>query len=395
MTIGSSLPRAPSVHSVSVSLPASDTSRLSDIDWRWALPRIALVFLVTRLLILTVAVSVEATQPDLVPPAYLLSDDRPILTTLTAWDGAWYRSIAEDGYHAEIERWPDYAFYPLYPAALRLVSFATFGDTGIAAIVLSNAAFALALVVLYALSVRYLTRERAMFSLWLLALAPGAIAFTLAYTESLFLLLAVAAFLAAERRRPWLAGLFVALATLTRPTGILLLLPLMVLDMQRDGWRPTKAWIPLVLAPLALLGWYGFLWWLTDDPMASFHAQDYWNISPEQGAAAAAATNAGSLPVMPVILGYYVLLGLYAFSLVYLRPERFPAAYRVLVLVVIGSLFLAGRLDSAVRYLAIAWPAYWGFATRESRLGRMAILALFATLQVVLLWYVFTWNVLP
>ncbi len=328
-----------------MSLPASASSRLGDIDWRWALPRIALVFLVTRLLILGVAVSVEATQPDLVPPAYLLSDDRPILSTLTAWDGAWYRSIAEDGYHAEVVRWPDYAFYPLYPAALRVVSFATLGDTGIAAIVLSNAAFVLALVALYALSVRYLTRERAMFSLWLLALAPGAIAFTLAYTESLFLLLAVAAFLAAENRRPWVVGILVALATLTRPTGILLLVPLAVLYAQRDGWRPTRAWAPLVLAPVAMLLWYAYLWWLTGDPMAAFHAQSYWDVPPDPSAGAAATSDHGSLPLGPVTVGYFVLIGLYTLTLVYVGPERFPVAYRLMVVVVIGSLFLVGRLD--------------------------------------------------
>ena len=221
------------------------------------------------------------------------------------------------------------------------------------------------------------------------------IAFTLAYTESLFLLLAVAAFLAAETRRPWLAGLFITLATLTRPTGILLLLPLVVLYMQRDGWRPTRAWVPLVLAPLAMLGWYGYLWWLTGDPMASFHAQAYWVCRRIREPLLQRRPTPAACPLMPVILGYYVLLGLYAFSLVYLRPNASPSAYRVVVIVAIGSLFLAGRLDSAVRYLAIAWPAYWGIATRDSRVGRMAILALFALLQVILLWYIFTWNVLP
>ena len=38
------------------------------IDWRWALPRIALVFLVSRLLVLSVAVAVESTQA---PPNWL------------------------------------------------------------------------------------------------------------------------------------------------------------------------------------------------------------------------------------------------------------------------------------------------------------------------------------
>ena len=390
MRISQDMPAAPGAGQSVVSGP---TDR-RDIDWRWALPRIALVFIATRLLLLAVALAAQIAYPDLQAPAHLVSDDRPILRSLTAWDGVWYRSIAETGYHAEIVRWPDYAFSPLYPVAIRGTTV-LLPDSGIAALLISNVAFALALVALYVLSVRYLPRERAMFSLWLLGLAPGAIAFGLAYTESLFLLLAVSAFLAAEYRRHWAVGVLVLLATLTRPTGILLALPLLVLYAQRDGWRPTRAWLPLALAPIALAAWWAYLWWLTGDPMASLHAQSYWDIPPDPSAVAAAERDAGSLPLAPVILMYYAMIGLYTFSLVFVRPNRFPTAYRVLLVVAIGSLFLAGRLDSAVRYLAVAWPAYWGFATRESVLGRALVLGTFAVLQVVLLWYLFTWNALP
>ena len=229
MTFGPSSSVESALHSDDVSLPATAPPRLSDIDWRWALPRILLVFVVTRLLVFGVMVTADATYPDLVPPAHLVSDERPLLTKLTAYDGVWYRGIAEDGYHAEIERWPDYAFYPLYPVTIRAASWLVSGDTALAALLVSNLAFAVALVAFYALSVRYLAPDRAMLSLWLLGLAPGAMAFSLAYTESLFLLLAVASFLAAELRRYWLAGILVALATLARPTGILLILPLGVL----------------------------------------------------------------------------------------------------------------------------------------------------------------------
>ena len=117
---------------------------------------------------------------------------------------------------------------------------------------MANVAFAVALVVLYALSVRHLPPDRAIWSLWFLALAPGAVAFGMAYPESLFLLFAAAAFLAAESRHYWLAGLALAAATLTRAPGILLLLPLVLVYIDRDGPRPTRAWLPLALAPIAL-----------------------------------------------------------------------------------------------------------------------------------------------
>ena len=80
-----------------------------------------------------------------------------------------------------------------------------------------------------------------MLSLSFLALAPGAAAFSLSYSDALFLLLAVGAFLAAETRHPWVAGIPLALTTLTRAPGLLLALPFLVLCIQRDGLRPTKA----------------------------------------------------------------------------------------------------------------------------------------------------------
>ena len=396
MTFGPSPSVERALHSGDVSLPATMTPRLSDIDWRWALPRILLVFLVTRLMVVVVIAVTDVTYPELAPPEHLVSDDRPLVSTLTAYDGVWYRGIAEDGYHAEIERYPDYAFYPLYPLAIRAASLLTLGDSSLATLLVSNLAFLVALFALYALSVRYLAPDRAMLGLWLLGLAPGAVAFTLAYTESLFLLLAVAAFLAAELRRHWLAGILVALATLARPTGILLVLPLALLYLQRSDWRPTRALFPLVVAPLAWLVWFVYVWWMTGDPMATFDAQSYW----DPAAYAASRDEVGSadprfLPQGPAVLLYLLVILFYFFSLVWVQPDRFPHAYRLVVVVFIGSLLLAGRADSAVRDLAVAWPTYWGVAIRESALGRAAVLALFTASQVFLLWYIATWNWLP
>ena len=238
-----SMPALTALHSGDVSLPATAPPRRSDIDWRWALPRILLVFIVTRLLVLAVVVAVETTQP--MPPEGVRVDDRPIIGSLTAWDATYYVGIAEEGYHAQVDDFPDYAFYPGYPIVVRATMLFTAGDAGVAAIIAGNLAFFLAMVVLYALSVRQLEPARAMLGLWFLSLAPGAIAFTLSYSDSLLLLLAACAFLAMETRHGWLAGIALALATLTRVPGILLGLPLLMLIIERDGYRPSRAWLPL------------------------------------------------------------------------------------------------------------------------------------------------------
>jgi len=381
-----------------VSLPGDSPMRLSSIDWRWALPRIAAVFLVTRLLVLVVAFAVEVSQP--APASLVRVEERPVLSSLTLWDGEYYLGIAEDGYHTDPSYGPDYAFYPGYPATIRAASALTLGDIGMASVVASNAAFCLALLVLYVLSVRHLSRERAILSLWYLALAPGAIAFALSYSDSLFLLLAVSAFLAAETRHPWLAGVGLALATLTRAPGILLALPLLVLLAQEDGWRPTRTWLPLLVAPIALACWFTWLWWLTGDPMAAVSAQSYWD---HPAAASGTVLGHAGLPrdhVAGLAPGLVIVLWLgsllfHCFLFVFFRPDKVRPAYWLAAFLAVASVFMAGRLQSAPRYLAVAWPFDWVLAGRASRVGRGIVLAAFAGLQVVTLWLAFTWQVPP
>ena len=86
-----------------------------------------------------------------------------------------------------------------------------------------------ALAVLHRLSIIHLDHDRAVRSLAFVAPAPGAVAFAMAYSDSLFLLLAAGTFLAAEQRRWWLMALLYGLATLTRLQGVLLGIPLAIL----------------------------------------------------------------------------------------------------------------------------------------------------------------------
>ena len=369
------------------------------LDWRWALPRIALVFLVTRLLVFGVGVAVEVTQEP--PPPGVEVDERPILASLTAWDGRYYLGIARDGYHAEPVhgQFADYAFFPLYPIVVRAVSVLTLGDGALAAVLAANTAFALALAALFALSVRYLTPERSIRSLWYLALAPGAVAFALAYSDSLFLLLAVGAFLAAETKHPWLAGIAYALATLTRPPGILLGLPLLVLYIDRDGLRPTRSWVPLLLGPLALAAFFGYLWSLTGDPVATIAAQQAWGLPPETDATRVPGSGdatTGLAPGTPLVVAIWLgTLALYLFLFVFFRHDHVRPSYWILAILPVASVFAAGRLMSVPRFLAVAWPFDWVLAHRRSAWVPVVLLPALAVLQVLLGWMAFTWELAP
>ena len=97
----------------------------------------------------------------------------------------------------------------------------------IAGIALSYACLFLGLAVLHRLTARTFggDRETARRTLLYVAVFPFAYFFTQVYTESLFLLTSVSAVAAAVASRWGWAGLFGALAALTRPNGILIAVP--------------------------------------------------------------------------------------------------------------------------------------------------------------------------
>src|SRR5262249_48772624 len=98
-------------------------------------------------------------------------------------------------------------------------------------------------------------------ALLLLALNPYAVFFSMGYTESLFLLLSIAVFMALGDGRWLLASLLAALAVLTRITGMLLLLPMSFaaaqsLQWRWPGWR--RAWRPLTALAMPMAAQIGF-----------------------------------------------------------------------------------------------------------------------------------------
>ena len=145
------------------------------------------------------------------------------------WDSDWFLRIAEEGYS-----WPSStpAFFPLYPFLVARLGFVLLGHFVLAGVVLSLAAGSAAFVLLYRLTAAKLgSRGGAGARCCSSPLAPTSLFFGAVYSESLFLLLAVATFLAAEKGSFWKAGALAGLALLTRSAGVALLPALVVLRL--------------------------------------------------------------------------------------------------------------------------------------------------------------------
>ncbi len=168
------------------------------------------------------------------------------------WDAAWYLVIAHYGYRPEFGAFtaPRDAFFPLYPLGLRALS-----DIGLAPVIagvsLSIGAFVAALYGLHRLTTLEVarlrrapldSREVARLAVLLTAFAPMAFYFSAIYSESLYLALSVGLFLCARRGRWGTAAILGALASATRSTGVVLILPSLLLYLYgpREDREPER-----------------------------------------------------------------------------------------------------------------------------------------------------------
>jgi hypothetical protein len=191
------------------------------------------------------------------------------------WDSDFFLRIAQNGYDGASA-----AFHPLYPALVAVLGRVLFGHYVLAGLIVSLTCCLGSFLLLYRLAEERLGPAGAERSVLYLAVFPMSLFLQAVYSESLFLLLVLAAFAVAERNRFATAGVLAGLAILTRAAGIALLPALALLAWrERDRLRalggvalalPVAAIYPLVL------------WQQVDDPWAFSHAQDRWHrhVSP-------------------------------------------------------------------------------------------------------------------
>lgn len=156
-----------------------------------------------------------------------------LLEMWARWDSEWYLLIADRGYGADDEfvgrkvaylPGDDTGFFPLFPWLVRVVALAGVG-TLCAGVLVSNLALLAALATLHALVARDRGDPAADRAVWLLAAFPTSFFLSAVYAESLMLATLLCAVQAARDRRALAAGLWAAACALTKPTGVLALLP--------------------------------------------------------------------------------------------------------------------------------------------------------------------------
>jgi hypothetical protein len=307
------------------------------------------------------------------------------------FDCGWYERIALAGYGADAG-WPPYgslphwAFFPLYPLLLRASVALTGLPARLDGILLSS----LCLAGFMAAGAAYLRRTRrdhaapARFVM-LAAVVPCGLFFTAVYTEALFALLATLALLGLTYARPGAGAVAAALASASRPTGILLAPVFAVRGLLRLRREGARALLPAVIAPLGLAGYMTAQWIAVGDPLEFSHVQALWNrqwLGPQvflwDGLAAWDWAALGSLDASRSFLAAWGLLGLAASLWLALR-RHWAEAWLLAGCILLPA---ATGLDSLPRFVACN-PAFL-FAVHDllARLDRRVAWAVLAVLAV-------------
>jgi hypothetical protein len=172
-------------------------------------------------------------------------------------DTGFYRGIASSGYTGDPAK---AAFFPLFPLLIHLASYVTGGNYLLAGLVTIIASGAASAVAVWALADRLCGRRVADRAVILYCVFPGAMTFSILYSEPLGVALGAAALLALVDRRWLLAGIVGALATAERPTLVVLVVAAGVAAVAaiRDR-REWRALLAPALTPVGILLYFDFL----------------------------------------------------------------------------------------------------------------------------------------
>ncbi len=303
----------------------------------------------------------------------------PLGQGLFAWDAAWYRAIAEHGYHGADG---SLRFFPLVPLLTRAVGWVT-GDAAALLLVVNVAALVLA--VLLGRLTRLETGDEAAVdrAMWLVALAPPAAVLVLGYAEAVFMALSVGAYLCLRRRRWWGAAAAGYLAGLTRPFGAVLGAAAAIeaaRGWKAAGARDRIARLASVVAPVAgtgtYLAWVGVRYgdWLeplhlqqrriarggVQDPVASL----------SHSASALVGTH-------HVGTGLHFVSAVLFLALLVLVARRLPASATAFAAAGVALVLSAHNLDSMERYCFSLFPfvLVTAIVTRRELVARTVFVA--------------------
>ncbi len=191
---------------------------------------------------------------------------RLLLSPWQRWDALWYLKIAEFGYSVNDS---SAAYFPLLPILTR--SFAAITQNYMAAaLIVSTMASFISFLLLYRMTIELFNIDTAQRAVIYLATFPAAFFLYGGYAESVMLAASLATIYFARRHNAPAAGLASIAATLARPYGFLITLPLAIeLAFARNKRLP---WLIALVGAISALGFWLLFWQINSgDPFFWLH----------------------------------------------------------------------------------------------------------------------------
>jgi len=306
---------------------------------------------------------------------------------LLGWDAAWYRDIARSGYRGVAK--VGLRFFPLFPLLGRVVSWLPGVSAGAAVLVVANVSALAVGVLVYELARREgRDHDLARRAVWIVYLAPTAFVLVMGYAEATLMTATVVALLAMRSRRWWIAAVAGVVAGLTRPVGLILVVPALFEAFQARGNATRKTYAGMAGAVAGpAFGTGAYLVWAehrSGDLLYPLSVQQAtasrggW-IDPVRAVwrAAKLAADGGHLSA-----GIHVVTAGALVVLIVVSWRRWPASFTAYAVAVAVVGLSARNLDSLERYslstvpLVLAAADITGGGTRE----RIVLVALGAVL---------------
>jgi hypothetical protein len=314
------------------------------------------------------------------------------------WDGGWYLGLVRAGYPDHVPESAGralkstIAFFPGFPAAVRMVSLLPGVSDPVAALVVSLASGGLATWAVFCLASRLSGAEIARRSVLLFCFFPGSVVFSMAYAEGLMVVFAAGCLLALVKRHWIMAGVLGGLACATRPNAIVLVAACAWAAVEAvRRRRDFRALAAPALAAAGMPFFLAFLWLRTGDPAAWFRTQNEgWQQKVDFGKSlvnflALSLRDPFGSPEPLILLGgcAVAVAGLWQLA----RRRSLPPPAVIYTAGILG-LAAVSRLDVfRPRAVLVAFPLFIALGDRLSRRATAPVVAVFAVALTVLPWY--------
>lgn len=275
------------------------------------------------------------------------------------WDGGHYYSIVQNGYTLNL----DYAFFPLYPYLVRIVSKFFSIDILLSGLMISNICFLGFLLIFFKLLKEKYSEKIAYFVTITFLVFPTTF-FTVAfYSESLFLLLVVGCFYFLAKEKYIFASVLAALASLTRLPGLFLVLAVFYSYFARLDFKFNKVDRKLLQIFPSLFGFliYGLYLYATNNDFFKFlTVQSFWQRSVQDPISTILAYLGAVFTIQGRPLNDFLDLSITLLFLGILvwGIRKIPSSWWIFSILVILVGASTGTLTSMPRYVLVSIGAF-------------------------------------